>query len=183
MSVTSRCSTETAKRIGSRKQRHTIAYRTLVLWCRRSWQNSNGVIPTEAPNAGRICWNWGLLTNNLQTCSNSKTLTAASVVNLVRSQVYYTEHPLYLFAARLPWYSASRGFVSDSWYLFWYVQQIVTPSYRVVDTTHTVLLKSYLYQSAAYHSYAICRENFHIYCFKEAAFTTWETEVSFLLYF
>jgi len=38
-----------------------------------------------------------------------------SVVNLARSQVYHTERPPYLFGACLPWCSASRGFVSDSW--------------------------------------------------------------------
>jgi len=41
-----------------------------------------------------------------------------SVVNLVRSQVYHAKRPPYLFAARSPWCSASRGFVSDSWFLF-----------------------------------------------------------------
>jgi len=48
---------------------------------------------------------------------SSKTSIVASVVNLVQSQVYDTERPP-LFAACLPWYSASRGFVSDSWYLY-----------------------------------------------------------------
>ena len=47
---------------------------------------------------------------------NSKTSTVASVVNLVRSQVYHTQRPT-SFAVRLPWCSASRGFASDSWYL------------------------------------------------------------------
>ena len=43
--------------------------------------------------------------------------TVASVVNLVRSQVYHNEHwPL--FAACLLRCSVSRGFVSDSRYLF-----------------------------------------------------------------
>jgi len=37
-----------------------------------------------------------------------------SVVNLSRSQVYHSERPPYLFAARSPWCRASRGFVSDS---------------------------------------------------------------------
>jgi len=32
-----------------------------------------------------------------------------------RSRAYHTERPPYLFAARSPWCSASRGFVSDSW--------------------------------------------------------------------
>jgi len=42
-------------------------------------------------------------------------LSMGSVVNLVRSQVYHSERPRYLFAARSPWCSVSRGFVSDSW--------------------------------------------------------------------
>jgi len=42
-------------------------------------------------------------------------LSMRSVVNLARSQVYHTERPPYLFGACLPWCSASRGFVSDSW--------------------------------------------------------------------
>ena len=48
-------------------------------------------------------------------CLTRKASIVASVVNLVRSQVYYTERPP-LFAARLPCCSASRGFVSDSRY-------------------------------------------------------------------
>jgi len=40
----------------------------------------------------------------------------ASVVNFVWSQVYHTERSPW-FAARLPWCSASRGFVNKSWYL------------------------------------------------------------------
>jgi len=45
--------------------------------------------------------------------------TVASVINLVRSQAYadHTERPP-LCAARLPWCSASRGIVSDSWCLY-----------------------------------------------------------------
>jgi len=41
-------------------------------------------------------------------------LSTRSVVNLAWSQVDHTERPAYLFAACSPWYSASRGFVSDS---------------------------------------------------------------------
>jgi len=41
--------------------------------------------------------------------------TVASVVSLVVSQVYHTGRPP-LFAARLPWCSALRRFISDSWY-------------------------------------------------------------------
>jgi len=50
------------------------------------------------------------------TWYNSKTSTTTSIVNLVLSQVYHTEHPP-LFAASLPWCSTLRGFVSDNWYL------------------------------------------------------------------
>jgi len=32
-------------------------------------------------------------------------------------EVYHTGRPPYLFAARSPWCSASRGLVSDSWSL------------------------------------------------------------------
>jgi len=45
-------------------------------------------------------------------------LLTGSVVDLARSQVYHTEGPRYLFAARSPWCSVSRGFVSDRWSLF-----------------------------------------------------------------
>ena len=45
-------------------------------------------------------------------------LPTRTYVNLVRSKVYHVERPPYLFAARSPWCSASRGFVSDSWSLF-----------------------------------------------------------------
>jgi len=61
---------------------------------------------------------------------NSKTSTVASVVNLVRSHVYHSERPP-LFAACLPWCSASCGFVSDSWYLL----QFVRVCYSVGVTT------------------------------------------------
>jgi len=43
--------------------------------------------------------------------------TVASVVNLIWSQVYHSEHPP-LFAACLPWCSAWRGFISNGWYLY-----------------------------------------------------------------
>jgi len=86
---------------------------SLVFRYRRSRQNSN------IPNWGAKC-RWGRL--NLETFDKtrykSKTSTGASVVNLVQSQVYHTERPL--FAARLLWCSASHGFVSDSWYLFYF---------------------------------------------------------------
>jgi len=76
--------------VESRKQRHTIA---LVFWYRKYRQNSNGVTPTGGAkcmwdrfNPGAVAANWRLSTR--------------SFVNLVRSQVYHTERPPYLFAAR-----------------------------------------------------------------------------------
>ena len=39
-----------------------------------------------------------------------------SDVNLARSQVYHTERPPSLLAARSPWCNASRGFVTDCWW-------------------------------------------------------------------
>jgi len=52
---------------------------------------------------------------------NSKTSTVESVVNLVRSHIYHARRPP-LFTERLTWCSASRGFVSDSWYLLRYME-------------------------------------------------------------
>jgi len=63
-SVTSRCSTETAKR----RITQTTPHNSPV---------ENPGIPTEAPNAGGVAANWRL--------------SARSDVNLVRSQVYHTE--------------------------------------------------------------------------------------------
>jgi len=90
-SVTSQCSTETAKcRI-----MQTVPHNrpgTLVIWCWKSWQNSSGVTPNKGAkcrwsglNAGAVAENWRL--------------SARSIVNLVRSQVYRTDRPHYLFAA------------------------------------------------------------------------------------
>ena len=110
LSVTSRCFTETAKRS------ITQLPRDASFWCRKSRQNSSGSpqAPTEAPNAGGV-----VKIGDVRqiTRYNSKTSTVASVVNLIRSQVYHTERPP-LFAARLPWCSASRGFISDSRYTY-----------------------------------------------------------------
>jgi len=49
-----------------------------------------------------------------------KTLTVASIVNLVWLQVHHTECPP-LFAVRLPWCSVSLGFLSNRWYLLCWV--------------------------------------------------------------
>jgi len=109
LSVTSWCSTETAKHRVMQTMPHNSPG-TLVYWCWKSWQNSNGIIPNGGAkwrlgrlNGGVVAENWRLLT--------------WSVVNLVRSQVYHTERPPYLSAAYLPWCRASCGFVSNSWSL------------------------------------------------------------------
>jgi len=109
LSVTSPCSTKTAKR----RIMQTMPYDSPVFWCRRSQQNSKGI----TPSGGAKCrWGQVKIGNFRQiTCYDSKTSTVASIVNLFRSQIYYTERPP-LFAARLPWRSALRGFVSNSWY-------------------------------------------------------------------
>ena len=80
---------------------------TVVFWCRKSRQNSNWVIFNGDSKS-----TWGRL--NACAVAENWRLSTRSVVNLVRSQVYQTERPSYLFAARLPWCSASCGFVSDS---------------------------------------------------------------------
>ena len=115
LSFTSRCSTETAKRRITQTMPHD-SRGTLDFWCRRSRQNPNVVTPVtvEVPNAGGVV---KIGDFRQITCCNSKSSTVASIINLVQSQVYHTERPP-LFAARLPWCSASRGFVSDCWYLF-----------------------------------------------------------------
>jgi len=93
--------------VGSHKQCHMIA-QGLVVWCWRSRQNSNRIPPN-----GGAKWRWGTL--KLATFNKSLAITQKcwpSHVNLVRSQVYHTECPP-LSAARLPWRSASHGFVSE----------------------------------------------------------------------
>jgi len=94
-SVTSRCSSETAKhRIMQTALRNSPG--TLVFWCRKSGQNSKQGYPNGGTkcrwgslNAGAIAANWQLLTWN--------------VVILAWLQVYHTEHQPYLFAAHSPW--------------------------------------------------------------------------------
>jgi len=72
---------------------------TLFSEAKKSRLKANDVTPMEAPNAGGVGQNWCEFRQI--TRYNSKTSTVASVVNLVRSQVYHTERPP-LFAARLP---------------------------------------------------------------------------------
>ena len=95
------CFTGTAVYLGSRKQRHTIAQR-LVFCCRKSGQNSNRV----TPNGGAKC-RWGR--SNAGEVAENWRLSTRSVVNLAWSPVHHTERPHYLFAARSPWCSVSRG--------------------------------------------------------------------------
>jgi len=93
-SVTSRCSTETAKR----RITHTAPYDspwTLVFCCRKSRQNSNGVTHSGCAKCGR-----GMLIAG--AVAEIWRLSTRSVVNLARSQVYHTERPPCLFAARSP---------------------------------------------------------------------------------
>jgi len=96
-SVTSRCSIETAKRNGSRKQRRKVAHGTSFLMPKISAKFKGGHPQRERQtpvpwcrliNAGALVANWRL--------------SAQSVVTLARSQVYHTERPPYLFAARSP---------------------------------------------------------------------------------
>jgi len=62
LSVTSRQCTKTAKcRI--MKATPYNSPRTLVFWCQRCRQNSNGVTPTGAPYRGGEGYNWRFSTN------------------------------------------------------------------------------------------------------------------------
>jgi len=73
--------------VGSRKQCQHDSPDTLVFWCRRSWQNSNGV----TSNGGAKC-RWGRLKFGdfweITRC-NWKMSTVTSIVNLVQWQVYH----------------------------------------------------------------------------------------------
>jgi len=79
----------------------------IVFWNRKSPQNSNGV----TPYGGAKC-RWSRL--NAGVVAAKWWLSTRTVVNLVRCQVYHTQHSPYLFAAPLPRCSASRVFVKDS---------------------------------------------------------------------
>jgi len=110
LSVTSRCSTETAKRRFTQTTPHDSPG-TLVFWRWISRQNSNGIIPNENAKC-----RWGRLELARITRTRKRRPSACSVVNFVRSQVYHieaTNRPP-LFAARLPWCRAS----ATCWYLF-----------------------------------------------------------------
>jgi len=60
---------------------------------------------------------WGRLNTGAVTANWR--LSRWSVVNLVPSQVYHTEHPPYLSAANFPWCSISCGCLCNSSYLFY----------------------------------------------------------------
>jgi len=93
LSVMSQYSTEMDKGRISQTMPHNSPG-TVVFWCWKPWQNSNGVTPSR----GTKC-RWGRL--NAHAVAESWQLLTQSV-NLVCSQVYHTERPPYLFAARLP---------------------------------------------------------------------------------
>jgi len=63
LSVTSRCSTKTAKRRITQTTPHDSPG-TLVFWYQRSTRNSTGSPSARAPNAGAVGQNRRLLTNN-----------------------------------------------------------------------------------------------------------------------
>jgi len=101
--------------VGSHKQRPARDCSFLVPKISR--QNSNGVAPTEAPNAGGVGYNWRLSTSaSLLTMTlNLDRRRRCQLTSVVPMYFYHSERPP-LSAARLPWCSASRGLVSDSWY-------------------------------------------------------------------
>jgi len=100
-SVTSRCSAEMAKLIIMQTVPHSSPG-TQVFWCRKSQQNSNGSPAMEASKCGLCRLSASAVVENWQ-------LSTRSVVSLVQSQVYHTEHPPYLFVARSLWCSTSHG--------------------------------------------------------------------------
>ena len=70
-SVTSRCSTKTAKRRITQTTPHDTP-KTLVFWCQRSPRNSTGSPLTGAPNAGGVGQNRRLSTNSRLYLENGK---------------------------------------------------------------------------------------------------------------
>ena len=90
-SVTSQCSTEMAKYRIMQTMLHDSPG-TLVFWCGKSGQNSNGV----TRNGGAKC-RWGRL--NADAVAENWRLSMRSIVNLAQSQVCHTECPRYLFVA------------------------------------------------------------------------------------
>jgi len=143
--------------VGSRKQRHTIARPRTVGFCSlpKFRQNSNRV----TPNGGAKC-RWGYRLNADEVAENWR-LSTRSVINLVRSQVYHTERPLSSFAARSPWCSASRGFVSNSWSLLNFELPITTDTNRAITFeslfhVSSVLLLSLLLHFAKWPRPSVC---------------------------
>jgi len=76
-SVTSRCSTETAKSRTTQKTPHDSP-ETLVFWCRKSWQKSTGVIRNGGAKCRRGRLSAGAVSENLR-------ISTRIVVNLARS--------------------------------------------------------------------------------------------------
>jgi len=95
-------------------------------------QNSNGV----TPNGSTKC-RWGRL-NGGAVAANWR-LSMQSVVNLARLQVYHTERPSYLFAARSPWCTASRGFVSDGQSVLYCTLPAVVVSKNIFSKARTIV--------------------------------------------
>jgi len=93
LSVTSRCSTEMAKRIGSHNT---------TRWPRDSsflMPKISSKLKQGHPQRRRQMYRWGRL--NAGAVAENWRLSTRSIANLARSQVYHTERPSYLFAARV----------------------------------------------------------------------------------
>jgi len=93
--------------VWSLKQCHAIAQGLLVFCYRKSRQSSNGVTPNRGT---KYRWSW----LNAGAVAASWRLLMRSIVNLARSQVCHTER----LTVQSPWCSALRGFVGDSWSLW-----------------------------------------------------------------
>ena len=113
LSLTSRCSTETAKRRTTQTTPHISPW-TLVFWSRKSRQNSNGVTPNGGAKYrwGRL--NTGAVAQKLATF-DAKRCQLSSVVS--RKFITLSVHLICLQHVRRD--AARRAFVSDSWSLYW----------------------------------------------------------------
>jgi len=104
LSITSQCSTETAKCSITQIMPHDSPGTFLT-------PKISAKLKQDHPNRGAKCrchrLNAGVVADNWR-------LSMQSVVNWAQSQVYHTEHPCSLFAARSPWCSGSRGLFSWS---------------------------------------------------------------------
>ena len=104
LSITSQCSTETAKcritQITPHDSPRTFLTPKISAKLKRDHPNGGAKCRCHRLNAGVVAENWQL--------------SMQSVVNWAQSQVYHTQHPRYLFAARSPWCSGSCGLFSWS---------------------------------------------------------------------